>query len=70
MKIPNKREFQEITINHSSDIDFNDTTLESDSPLHVTCNLVEKNVKGDEKLQWLGKYEYRTGKEISSQNKY
>ena len=51
MKIPNKREFQEIAINHSSDIDFSDTTLESDSPLHVTCNLVEKNVKGDEKLQ-------------------
>ena len=51
MKIPNKREFQEVTINHSSDIDFNDTTLESDSPLHVTYNLVEKNVKGDEKLQ-------------------
>ena len=24
MKIPNKREFQQITLNHSSDIDFKD----------------------------------------------
>ena len=24
MKVPNKREFQQIALNHSSDIDFND----------------------------------------------
>ena len=40
MKIPNKRELQQIALNHSSDIDFkdflvNDTTLPSDDPLKV-----------------------------------
>ena len=27
MKIPNKREIRQIALNHSPDIDFNDTTL-------------------------------------------
>ena len=38
MKIPSKRELQQIALNHSSDIGFkyflvNDTTLSSDNPL-------------------------------------
>ena len=51
MKIPNKRELQQIAVNHSSDIDFkkctdgpysflvNDTTLSSDNPLRFRKNL-------------------------------
>ena len=47
MKIPNKRELQQIALNHSSDIDFkdfmktlvNDTTLPSDNPLRFRKNL-------------------------------
>ena len=58
MKILNKRELQQIALNHSSDIDFryfmeiykkctkepysflvNDTTLQSDNPLRLRCNL-------------------------------
>ena len=55
MKIPNKRERQQIALNHSSDIDFmniykkcttesysflvNDTTLPSDDPLRFRKNL-------------------------------
>ena len=51
MKIPNKREIQQIALNHSSDIDFkctaepysflvNDTTLPSDDPLWFRKNLL------------------------------
>ena len=56
MKIPNKRELQQIALNHSSDIDFmniykkytkepysflvNDTTLPSDNPLRFRKNLL------------------------------
>ena len=50
MKVPNKRELQQIATNHSSDIDFNcsnkpysflvnDTTLASDNPLRFTKSL-------------------------------
>ena len=55
MKIPNKREVQQIVLNHSSDIDFfrickkctdepysflvNDTTLASENPLRFRKNL-------------------------------
>ena len=50
MKVPNKRELQQIATNHSSDIDFNcsnkaysflvnDTTLASDNPLKFTKSL-------------------------------
>ena len=49
MKIPNKRELQQIALNHSSDIDkkstkepysflVNDTTLPSDNPLRFRKN--------------------------------
>ena len=56
MKIPNKREVQQIALNHSSDIDFKDfmkftkepysflvnyTTLQSDNPLRFRKNLLE-----------------------------
>ena len=54
MKIPNKRELQQIALNHSSDIDFkdkkctkepysflvNDTTLPSDDPIRIRKNLL------------------------------
>ena len=51
MKIPNKRELQQIALNHSSVIDFkdfmkpysflvNDTTLPSDDPLRFRKNLL------------------------------
>ena len=56
MKIPNKRELQQIALNHSSDIDFkdfikiytkytkepysNDTTLPSDDPSRFRKNLL------------------------------
>ena len=54
MKIPNKRQLQEIALNHSSDIDFkdfitvlqdhiflvNDTTLSSTNPLRFRKNLL------------------------------
>ena len=56
MKIPNKRELQQIALNHSSDIDFmniykkcttdpnsflvNDTALPSDDPLRFRKNLL------------------------------
>ena len=50
MKVPNKRELQQIATSHSSDIDFNcsnkpysflvnDTTLASDNPLRFTKSL-------------------------------
>ena len=53
MKVPNKRELQQIATNHSSDIDFNcsnkpysflvnDTTLASDNPLRFRKNLFNK----------------------------
>ena len=57
MKVPNKRELQEISLNHSSDIDFmkiykkctteaysflaSDTTLPSDDPLSFRTNLLK-----------------------------
>ena len=57
MKIPNKRELQQIAVNHSFNIDFmkiykkctvepysflvNDTTLPSDDPLRFTKNLLK-----------------------------
>ena len=57
MKIPNKRELQQIAFNHSSDFDFMnldksyivepssflviDTTLSSDNSLHFRNNLLE-----------------------------
>ena len=55
MKILNKREFQQIAIDNSSDIDFKDfksttklycllvnyTTLASDIPLCFRCNLLK-----------------------------
>ena len=37
MKIPNKREFQQIAINHSSDIDFKDF-------MNLYKNFTEKNI--------------------------
>ena len=56
MKIPNKREPQQIALNHSSDVDFkdiykkctakqysflvNDATLASDNPLRLRKNLL------------------------------
>ena len=53
MKIPNKRELQQIALNHSSDINFkdfmkiyknsflvNDTTLPSDDPIRFRNNLL------------------------------
>ena len=56
MKIPNKRELQQVALNHSSDIDFmeiykkcttepysflvNDTTSPSDNPLRFRKNLL------------------------------
>ena len=56
MKIPNKRELQQIALNHSSDIDYmniykkcttepysflvNDTTLPSDDPLRFRKSLL------------------------------
>ena len=55
MKIPNKRELQQIEFNHSSDIDFQekctvkpssfldiDATLALDNPLRFRNNLVER----------------------------
>ena len=53
MKIPNKRELQQIAINHSSDIDFRDfmnlykkctidATLASDNPSCFRMNLLER----------------------------
>ena len=46
MKIPNKRELQQITINHSSDIDLlvNGTNLPSDNPLRFRKNLFKINI--------------------------
>ena len=50
MKIPSKRELQQIATNYSSDIDFkkkpysflaNNTTLPSDNPLRFRKNLLE-----------------------------
>ena len=57
MKIPNKRELEQITYNHSSDIDFKvlqeslqkmsflviDANLASDNPSH--CESFRKNIK-------------------------
>ena len=45
--VPNKRELQQIALNHSSDIDFEDfmnlyTTLASDSSLRFRENLLER----------------------------
>ena len=61
MKILNKQEFHQILIDYSPDVDFmklyknstvksffflvNDTTLASDNPLRVRCNLL--NIKRD-----------------------
>ena len=51
MKIPNKRELQQITFNHSSDIEFKnfifmkliiDCSLSSDNPLDFRENLLER----------------------------
>ena len=57
MKIPNKRELQQIASNHLSDIDFKDfmklckepysflvnhTTLASDNPIRFRKNVLEK----------------------------
>ena len=50
MKIPSKQELQQITYNHSSDIELQnhifflviDCTLASDNPLHFTKNLLER----------------------------
>ena len=49
MKIPNKKELQQIAFNHSSDIDFKDfmnlyfdATLASDNPSHFRKNLLER----------------------------
>ena len=48
MKIPNKKELQQIALNYTSDIDFKDfikiingTTLPSDNPLTFRKNLLE-----------------------------
>ena len=56
MRFPNKSEIQQISINHSTDVSFNDlkctansysfvvndTTLESDKRLHFRRNLLER----------------------------
>ena len=44
MKMPNKRELQQIALNHSSDVDsfsVNDTTLPSDDSLSFRKNLLK-----------------------------
>ena len=40
MKIPNKRELQQIVLNHSSDFLVTDTTLSSGDPLRFRKNLL------------------------------
>ena len=55
MKIPNKRELQQISFNHSSDITFQDFTnlckkyIASDKSLHVSFR---KNIKVDKDNWW------------------
>ena len=67
MKIPNKRELQQIALNHLSDIDFKDFKKFTKNVLqsHINMILIEKlqkiSVLSSGKIE---KYEYLTGEEI------
>ena len=63
LKIPNKRELQQIALNHSSDIDFKDFMS-----IYKKCTAEPYSFLVNDATGKIDKYEYLTGEEILPSN--